>query len=171
MLAPFGWRPVLLGEHMSQPKRPEKTEAKWFEYWIRGYRRFLRVGPPSRLPVDQDNVIAFLRSLRDQGRKAWQRLQALRAISDYARRELPAETSHLQPLEAKLLELVRSESGRPCDEPDGAGDALIDPTEPEIVQKLRKEIRLQHKSLSTETAYARPQSVPVSVRRESGREG
>jgi hypothetical protein len=61
---------------------------------VRSLARFafkqMRVGPKSlddenvAVPVSEPLVVNYLQSLRDNGTKAWQRLQAARAIEMYA---------------------------------------------------------------------------------------
>jgi len=60
-----------------------KQDRQWFPRWLDRYRGFLRLASEHPLPVDTGRVIAFLRRLRDQGKPAWQRLQAAQAIEFY----------------------------------------------------------------------------------------
>ena len=56
-----------------------KNDRVWFPRWIDRY-----AGPernsPAALTISTAEVIRFLRELRDNGVRAWQRVQALRAI-------------------------------------------------------------------------------------------
>ena len=56
-----------------------KNDKRWFPRWIRRYAESVNVtdGP---LPITEDLVIRFSRSLRDHAVPAWQRLQAVRAV-------------------------------------------------------------------------------------------
>ena len=52
------------------------TGKRWFPVEVGRYASHLSKSPTARLAVDRETVIGFLRSLRDAGVPAWQRLQA-----------------------------------------------------------------------------------------------
>ena len=112
-----------------------------------------------RLPVSQEEVIQFLRSLLQSRTPAWQRLQAVRAIEAYRDLVLQARVPPLDEIRQTLSRLADQEravgpgSSRPgvADERHLIGQ--IDPNEPGVVQKMRGELRVRHKSLETERAY------------------
>ena len=57
----------------------------WNAFWVARYRRFLKIPNTKQFPTDRDTVIGFLRSLKDLGKPAWQRLKAVQAIGEAAR--------------------------------------------------------------------------------------
>jgi len=60
-----------------------KNDRIWFARWVDAYRESCGVGPNDRIPVERDAVIAMLRQQKSKGRKAWQRLQMVRAVEYY----------------------------------------------------------------------------------------
>ena len=53
-----------------------KNDQEWFPRWIRRYASSVEV-VGGRLPISQEEVIQFLRSLLQSRTPAWQRLQAV----------------------------------------------------------------------------------------------
>ena len=132
---------------------------QYFPIWVGRYANFSKKSPPMRLVVERELVIAFLRSLRDTGVTAWQRLQAVRAIECYRDVVLCVATPDLRDVVQKLTEIAERE--RRAAEQTGMADShlaesvgLIDPNEPAVIQTLRGECRLLHYSRRTEKAYA-----------------
>jgi integron integrase len=136
-----------------------KNDKKWFPRWIRRYAATVTADGTGRkrLPMTESTVIRFLRELRDNGTPAWQRLQAVRAVELY--RDLVLNTD--QP----ALYDIRRTLGRLADQDKaaGGGDSAvaneqqlvgrIDPHEPEIIQQMRRELRVRRKARTTERAY------------------
>jgi len=143
-----------------------KNDKTWFPRWVRRYASMAEaVGGQAtahntgNLSVTEAEVIRFLRTLRDNGTPAWQRLQAVRAVELY--RNLVLKTP--QP----VLHEIRQTLGRLADRERATGNAaaglgvqderrlvgIIDPLEPAILQQMRRELRLRRKAMETEKAY------------------
>jgi integron integrase len=125
----------------------------WDAVWIDEYRRFLKLKPGNPFSIDTSQVVGFLIELRGRGKKAWQRMQALKAIRFSAERDLRLSSGHLDEIMSKLQGLVDKEKG---EEDAGGSDGRcgpIDLNEPEVIQKLRKRIRLMHMPYGTERTY------------------
>jgi hypothetical protein len=60
-----------------------KADQTWFPKWVFRYASSQRTSRLQPLAVSEQDVIRFLRSLRDQSVPAWQRLQAARAVASY----------------------------------------------------------------------------------------
>ena len=92
-----------------------KNDKQWFPRWIRRYASSVQV-TEGRLPVSQDDVIRFLRSLVKSSTPAWQWLQAVRAIEAY-RKQAARERGRANDadLHARVAAeyVCREESGRP----------------------------------------------------------
>lgn len=134
------------------------ADKEWFPRWIRRYASSCGESE-GRLPVSEHDVITFLRSLRDHGTPAWQRLQAVRAIEAYRALVLGSHVSDLQRIRLTLSRLAEQEkvSGATSESP-GVRDerhlvGRIEPSEPPVIQQVRRELRLRHKALPTERAY------------------
>jgi integron integrase len=133
-----------------------ENDQKWFPRWLSKYATWSRSKPDAALPIRQDLVIAFLRSIKTQGKPAWQRWQAIRAIEFYANHVLHEAAPWIAGIAARLEEATRSERSR---DPLHANSETefsqpIDPQEPQVIQALRREVRLRHYSRRTEKAYA-----------------
>ncbi len=136
-----------------------RESKEYFPIWAGRYATFSKKPPPMRLVVERELVIEFLRSLRDTGVPAWQRLQAVRGLECYRDVVLCVATPSLRDVVQKLTEI--SERERRAAEQSVMTDShlaesvgLIDPTEPAVIQSLRRECRLLHYSRRTEKAYA-----------------
>jgi len=60
-----------------------RPTTQWFARWVDAYRKSCGVGTNDRIPVQRDSLIAFFRGQKEKGRKAWQRLQSVRAVEYY----------------------------------------------------------------------------------------
>lgn len=134
------------------------ADKEWFPRWIRRYASSCG-DPVGKLPVSENRVVPFLQDLRDHGTPAWQRLQAVKAIDAYRALILDAEAPHLRQIRLTLSRLAAQErdSGESTG-PPGSRDERhlvghIDPSEPAVIQQVRRELRLRHKALPTERAY------------------
>jgi hypothetical protein len=84
-----------------------EADRQWFPRWIRRYAEEFHA-TAGDVPVTQPQVIRFLRTLRDNGTPAWQRLQATRAIEAYQRIVLESQSPSLR--------AIRLWKSRPCSE-------------------------------------------------------
>lgn len=139
-----------------------KNDRKWFPKWLGRYAASMGVADGGTLPVSEDRVIAFSRELRDNGLPAWQRLQAVRAIRAYSELVLRTPQPSLTHVINTLSRIADRERAVGTDRRERAGTAderqligRIDPTEPEIVQRLRRELRLRGKAWTTEKTYVK----------------
>lgn len=133
--------------------RPRDSK-NWEAYWLQEFRRFHRVNNSEALPTDPKSVTEFLIDIRQQGKPAWQRLQILRYIIDYSKNLLHLDTRDLEAMATKLQSLVRREKHDDIQNiNDRAG--FISPNEPQIVQQLRRCMRVEALKLSTEKAYVK----------------
>ena len=135
----------------------EKDQV-WFPKWLARYA----TGKPltaGLLPVTESLVIEFSRSLMKSGTPAWQRLQGVRAVEAYRDLVLNVSEPDLTQMKQILGRLAAAEkdSGAAAGSPEIADQqrliGVIDPKEPQILQSMRKELRLRHLALETERAY------------------
>lgn len=126
----------------------------WFPKIIRHFAAFTNCTPGQPIDFDPQIVIEFLRSLKKQGRKAWQRLQAVRAIEFYRDQIKRQSDPDLTYIRETLTRAATEERTQRIDTQSAAnliGD--IDPSEPAPLQAVRRELRLLHYSYRTEQAY------------------
>jgi len=137
-----------------QSARIHEDDRVWFGRWLRRYAVFLRQPEDAVLTVTQDQVKQFCRTLLAREVPAWQRLQGVRAIEFYRSEVLKSAKPDLLEIKqilGRLAEKERRLGEVPVDEKEVIG--VISSSEPIGIQKLRKEIRLMHYALNTETAY------------------
>ena len=140
----------------SAPLAP--ADREWFPRWIQRFADSSQ-NPLGNLAVTEPGVISFLRSLRDNGTPAWQRLQAVRAVEAYQRLTLATTEPSLQTIRLKLSRQVdRETAAARGNDPPGIHDerhliGRIDPRELPILQQTRRELRLRHKAFRTERTY------------------
>lgn len=134
------------------------NDREWFPRWIRRYASDVEA-VEGRLSVSPDEVIRFLRSPLKNQVPAWQRLQAVRAIEAYRDLVLQSKLPPLEEIRQTLSRLADQEraagqgAGQPSVQDERHLIGRIDPNEPELIQRMRKEMRVRHKALETELAY------------------
>jgi len=134
------------------------NDRKWMPRWLDEYASQQPAGT-SRLEVTSDRVLHFLRSLRDRGAPAWQRLQAARAVEWYQSLVVRQALVDFGPFKQKLGEFAERErraGGNGCAQDGIAGEGAagwIDPHEPGPVRDMRARMRVLHHPRTTEDAY------------------
>lgn len=123
----------------------------WFPRWIEKYAAFHAQRSDRNLTVDRQRVVDFLISLKSSGAEAWRRLQAARALEFYCQAVLRTE-SPLIDVVTKLTELAVAD--RESSPPEDAEPGVFDASEPEVIQSLRRRLRVRHYAINTEKAYA-----------------
>ena len=146
------------------------SEKQWFPKWLQRYVSYLKneghqieVQGMGDIPVSESLVLEFLKSIRDSGSPAWQRLQALNAIDCYRNHFCKKSTTDLSRFRVKLFELAERErqhlpksSGATPDSPridERNVIGAINKDELSVLQEFRKKLRLADKAWSTEKAY------------------
>lgn len=134
----------------------EDNDRLWFRRWLSRYAVFLRLPESVSLPVSLQMVKQFCRMLLATDTRAWQRLQAVRAIEFYRNQVL--ETAEPDLLEIRQILSRTADGERHSVHAVSADDAarlvgVVHVNEPQWIQKMRAELRLMHYALSTETAY------------------
>lgn len=138
------------------------SRDQWVRHWLSDYRRHFRTPRNQPLPLDRESVTEYLIRLRRRRSKAaWQRLQALRAIIQYAREQKsapqsPATISELESMAEQLQRLVQREAnaeGTGTESDPVHADGPIDPREPYVIQELRRSLRRRHLAYNTEKSY------------------
>lgn len=138
-----------------------KNDKKWCPKWLRRYVATLASGD-GELTVTEEQVIVFSRGLRDNGLPAWQRLQAVRAVQAYRDLVLKTPEPSLRHMVETLSRAADRERNLGADRRDRAGVAderqligKINPNEPEILQRMRRELRVRGKAWDTEKTYVK----------------
>jgi len=127
----------------------------WGQIWFEKLARFHQVQQPLRWEFTEQDVIKFLRSKLKAGVPAWKRLRIVEGLISYRNRVRQSQTPRLEPIRQKLQEIVLRERYRDDAETIEEVAGRIDPREPDIIQQLRRTMRLQRKQLNTEKAYVK----------------
>ena len=130
-----------------------EKDKTWFPRLISRYASTVEV-KGDEVPVTQEAVISFCRSLLRKQIPAWQRLQGVRAIEAYRDLVLHKNSPSLTQIKQRLSRqagIERQLGVTSVSLKDVVG--RIDQAEPEIIQRMRRELRLHFKQLETERAY------------------
>lgn len=133
------------------------NDRTWFPRWLGKLAAWLKVDHGRDLPLTRDSLIGFLQAIKQQGKPAWQRLQVVRAVEFYAAQVLKHHAPWLAEIANRLRQAAQAERGATAQQqqenavPEFA--LPIDPSEPAVIQALRREIRTRHYSRRTEKAY------------------
>ncbi len=135
-----------------------KAERTWFPNWWLRFREHLIHHQLLLTEVDQAVVIRFLQQIKSTGTEAWKRLQAVQAIDAYFREVLQRPISGLDSVIAALTRVASQERLLGDDRPLSANETadlvgIIDPDEPAMLQRVRREARVSGLLRRTELAY------------------
>ena len=135
-----------------------RTDREWFPRWIKRYAEFVGNDGRSVLPLTRDLAIAFSRMLLSSQTPAWQRQQAVKTLAVYRDLILQTEEPLLTDVIRTLGQLAQQERGFGAEGTPDNRDVRklvgqIDSSESLVIQQMRRELRMQGKSLETERAY------------------
>jgi integron integrase len=147
-----------------------EADKTWFPKWFGSYAifAFKRLESSQKsidndvlmVPISDTLVKDYLISLRDNGTKAWQRLQAARAIEMYAGVVVRTCDVNFKTITDKLREISSREKQLGTSLEPGqiqvageGSEGTLDDEEPEILRRMRARMRLLHHPISTEKAY------------------
>lgn len=141
---------------MSSFVRPDRqeNERKWAHIWFKQLAVFHKRQPESSWKFSVDEVIALSQYKRDNGMPAWKRKAMVDGLMAYRRLVQKLPNEDLRPIAAKLEEIAgweRAKSEGIDDIEEIAG--RINSKEADVIQQLRRKLRLQGKKYSTERAY------------------
>ncbi len=135
---------------------------KWAKIWFEKLSRFHGRKPQATWEFTADDVIAFLRDRLRRKTPAWKRLKIIQSLICYRRYVQAAPFDDLTFIRTKLEDLARAEKIKE-ERLKGSGEHMaddiedvvghIDPSEPDIIQNLRRAIRGRQDTLETERAY------------------
>jgi len=138
--------------HEPQAKRP--TRQEWGDIWFGKLAQFHQVSDPQHWQFTDQHVIAYLRSRLKAGVPAWKRLKIVEGLICYRNTRRKSAEPKLEPIRSKLIELAaaekaKNEGGPTIEEAVGR----IDPSEPDVIQAMRRTLRVQGMKYNTEKAY------------------
>lgn len=135
-----------------------KDERIWFPKTYSRFREFLVERELLPGDVNRGVVILFLQQIKANGTPAWQRLQAVQAIAAYHAEVLQRPIADLESVMTTLSRLASQSRQLGIDAPLSANETAglvghIDPDEPAILQRVRREARVSGLLRRTELAY------------------
>ncbi len=130
-----------------------KNDRKWLPIWIEKYAKFHHFNDAQPLKVSAELAVAFLQDMKSRSAPAWQRLQAVRAVQNYAWLMLELQCPDLNAVSAKLSNMAANEKHGVLAKAPADTEHGIDENDPEIIQLMRRRLRLQHYARRTEKAY------------------
>jgi len=145
-------------QQLVQSESFSRSDREWFPRWIKRYSEFVGKDGRENLPLTRDLAIGFSRMLLASQTPAWQRQQAVKTLAVYRDVILETEEPLLSDVIRKLGQLAEQERGFGAAGAPDSRDVVklvgqIDVSESLVVQQMRRELRLQGKSLETERAY------------------
>jgi Phage integrase, N-terminal SAM-like domain len=132
--------------------RQQATE-KYAKLWFEGLAKFHQIKEPAVWVFTEEHVTAFLRSKLKTGMPTWKRLKIVEGLICYRNRVRQSATPRLEPIRAKLQEILIAEKHSQSEVPIEDVVGKINPREPDVIQALRRALRLQGKAFNTEKAY------------------
>jgi integron integrase len=140
---------------MSDAKKMTRAEAsaKFGPLWFKALANFHKVKEPAVWKFDEQHVIDFLRSKLQEGTPTWKRLRIVEGLIWYRNRIRESSTPPLEPIRAKLQEILVNEKHRRDESTIEDLVGKINPRESDVIQSLRRTIRVQRLSYNTEKAY------------------
>ena len=134
----------------------KKSREDWARIWFSQLAQFHQGDLGRDWHFDEAHVIAFLRSKVKAGVPAWKRLKAVEGLITYRNRILKSKQPRLEHIRTKLQEIVIQEKF----DNDGGPEieelvGQINPREPDVIQKMRRTLRVQGKEYNTEKAYVK----------------
>ena len=131
----------------------QETAEKFAHLWFAGMAKFHRVKDPSSWDFDEQHVIAFLRSKLSTKMPTWKRLKIIEGVIWYRNHVRKSATPRLEPIRTKLREMIAQERQSQDEEPIEDVVGKINPREPDVIQALRRKLRVEGKAFNTEKAY------------------
>ena len=148
---------------MTRFERPGRDESceKFARLWFDGLTRFHRIDNAAVWEFNESHVRAFLRSKLEKGMPTWKRIKIVEGLIWYRNRVRKSTMPRLEPLRAKLQEVLVKEKHSEEDGPMEDVVGKIDPREPDVIQEMRRALRLKlfpacHRSLPRRLTRAFP---------------
>lgn len=134
-------------------KQHDKTE-EYARYWFKELANYHCItADRAQWRFEELDVISFLRAKVKAKVPTWKRLAIVESLIWYRNHVRNSEQPSLEMVQSKLKErLARERSGQE-DGPIEGVVGKINPREPDVIQQLRRQIRLQGRAYNTEKAY------------------
>jgi hypothetical protein len=149
ILAMGNSHPPAVGNRTNKP-----SPLDWAKIWQAKLAKFHHIPKKKRWVYGCDEVIAFLIHFKKAGAPAWKRLKIAQALALYKAEFLRDAGERLDDICDQLARLAaREQGGEAEDIPAHDLIGAIDPSEPPVIQQMRRVMRLNQLAWNTEKAY------------------
>jgi len=133
----------------------EDKDEKFAHLWFASLCKFHNIPDNASLQweFDSKHVLAFLRAKLADKMPTWKRLKIVQGLIWYRNHIRRSRAPRLEHLRAKLQEAVINEGFDQQDRTIEEAAGKIDPKEPDVIQAMRRTLRLRNKTWNTEKAY------------------
>ena len=140
---------------MGTPHRSEniQDDEKFARIWFSSVAKFHRIENPNSWQFTEADVIDFLRSKLKANMPTVKRLYIVKGMIWYRNHVRKSTTPRLEPIRAKLQQILAEEKFEQDDEVIADVVGKIDPREPDVIQAIRRKLRLMRREFATEKAY------------------
>ncbi len=139
---------------MGRFQRQERlSPLGWAKIWQSKLARFHNVPAKRRWIFGSQHVIAFLIQQKKAGAPAWKRLKIAEALAFFKAEFLDNQGEALDDICAQLRRLAARQRAAEDDVPAAELVGAMDPSEPPVLRRLRRVMRLNQLAWNTEKAY------------------
>ena len=133
----------------------KKTPTEWGRFWFDRLAKFHNVHDPAKWKFSEAGVIAFLQANKKAGMPTWKRLMVVKGLITYRNQFLKSHEPRLEDIRATLQKRVFQEREREVAPNIEEVVDKINPREPDVIQALRRTLRVHGKAYNTEKAYVK----------------
>ena len=133
----------------------EDKDEKYAHFWFASFCKFHNIpdSESQHWDFDKEHVLAFLRHKLANNEPTWKRLKIVHGLIWYRNHIRRSRTPRLEDLRAKLQEKLINETFEQQERTIEEATGKINPKEPDVIQAMRRALRLNNKLWNTEKAY------------------
>ena len=131
------------------------NDEKYAHLWFASFCKFHKIpdNESQQWDFDNEHVKTFLRDKREKKMPTWKRLKIVHGLIWYRNHVRRSRTPRLEDLRAILQEALIDENFNQQDRTIEEAVGKIDPKESDVIQAMRRALRLNNKLWNTEKAY------------------
>ena len=133
-------------------KKKDETEY-YASQWFASMANYHCINNRDGWQFDEVDVISFLKSKVEQKMPTWKRLGIVNSLIWYRNNVRKTDQPSLEMIRAKLQERLAQERLEKEEVPIEDVVGKINPREPDVIQQLRRQMRLMGRAFNTEKAY------------------
>ena len=133
-------------------KKKDETEH-YARQWFASLANYHCINNRDGWQFDEVDVISFLKSKVEQKMPTWKRLGIVNSLIWFRNNVRKTDQPSLEMIRAKLQERLAQERLEKEEVPIEDVVGKINPREPDVIQQLRRQMRLMGRAFNTEKAY------------------